>query len=147
MTVLNKLSSVDPSEMPLVIDGKTVSGYAAGVQVSIVWDADAWVHERGNDGEDTRFATNNFAAVLTITLAQSSDFNKTLSNLINEDLSTGQRIFVSSFKDLNGQTQLSSAKCFILKYADVSVGNTGQNRVWRIKCTNLRGDIGGNTAQ
>ena len=146
MTLVNKLSNIDPAGNINVVDGQPLSGYIKGVFTSIVFNSDAFTPEKGSDGEDNRFLANDFSAVATITLMQSSDSNDYLSDLHNEDLSTAKKIFTFTHKDSNGSTLLESSRCYILKFADVTIGNTSQGRAWRIHCPNLKGKVGGNTA-
>jgi hypothetical protein len=146
MATVKKTSNYDPAQVILVVDGETISGYAAGTQLSITWNNDFWTDEVGNDGEDTRIKGNNFSALITCNLMQSSDSNDILSAIVNEDIINSNRIFEVRVRDLLGTTELSSSKCRLKRYADVNFANTGQPRPWRIYCPNLTGVVGGNTS-
>jgi hypothetical protein len=146
MTV-KKTSTIDPDENSLIFDGHLVAGYAKGTQVTISYSEDAFTEVVGNDGEVSRTKSNVRSATVEVTVLQSSFTNDAFSDRHNEDLLNGNKVVQLSFKDNRGTTTLDGSGAYIKKFADVTISDTTESRVWTIFVSYLEGKVGGNFNQ
>ncbi len=142
-----RTSTINPDEVSFILDDHLVDGYTNGTQISVVYNNDGFIPFVGNTGETARVATNDYSAIIEVTLMQSSLSNDVFSEKHNTDLRNGDNVFDVAFKDNKGTTTLDGSGAYILKFADVTIGNTVESRVWRVYVGYLEGVVGGNFTQ
>lgn len=91
---------------------------------------DSWSVEYGADGQITRVNKCIDFAKFTVHLAQSSKTNDKLSAFWNADRITGASIFPFALRDGSGSSFALADQAFILKPANLSMGNTVKERIW-----------------
>jgi len=136
-------STINPAEFPFVFGSHLVAGYTKGTQIGIVYNVDGFTYFKGNDGEGARVMSNDRSAIITLTLHQNSLSNKILSDFHTADLSNGNGVTDVSFRDLRGTTEGTGTGASIMKFADITIGDTVTDRVWRIWVDHYSGIVGG----
>lgn len=114
----------------LVTFGPVIMGGFAKDMIEIECPEDSWAVEVGADGEVTRINKSIDHAKITVTLAQSSDTNDKLSAIWNMDKITGAGVFPFAFKDGSGRSFTLASQAFIMKPANLSIGNSAKDRTW-----------------
>ena len=137
-------ATVDPLSLHAIMGGKTISGFAPGSFISVVYDVDAFTRLIGVDGEGAWFKSANRAALITLTLMQSSQSNDVLSAFHLADLNTPNGLLVPfSLREANGTTLLVAEKARVIKLPDVGYSDSVESRAWAIGTTRLEGVVGG----
>lgn len=98
------VATYDPKKVIITYGGIPIGGYADGTFVEVAPNAETWTKKVGADGEVVRSESNDNTHTVTLTLQQSSESNKYLSNCKNMDKLTGQGMQSLSITDLNGET-------------------------------------------
>lgn len=140
------LRSYNSNNISISFAGIDFSEFADGNFLEIAYDSDQFTSVVGTDGTVSRSKTNDKRATITIRLMQTSPTNDVLSALANVDLLTDGGSGVGAFlvTDSQGTTLLSSANCWISKFADINYGREAQERAWTFQCDDLQAFIGGN---
>lgn len=137
-------ATIDPSALHVILGGHRVSGYAPGTFVSIVYDVDTFVKTIGVDGEGAWFKNANLAAIITLTLMQSSDSNDILTGFYLADRAApGGVLLPMAVGEANGRSNFVTDKARIMKLPDSVWADTIQSRAWAIGTTKLEGAVGG----
>lgn len=140
------VSTFDPKDLIIVVGEVPISGYADGTFLEITQDAQQFTKTTGADGYTTRVKSNNYGAVATITLAQTSPSNDMLSLLASVDRLTNKGIFPILIKDINGTTIIFSGTAWIQQIPDAVYGNEINTRAWVIDMAEADTFLGGNGA-
>lgn len=138
------VSTFDPKSVVVTIGGITISGYADGTFLEITADTPQFTKITGADGYVTRVKSNDYGAVLTLTLSQSSPSNDVLSALFNADRLSNAGVVPILIKDLSGTTVIFAATGWIQQFPDTAFGNEINDRAWVIDLANADLFIGGN---
>lgn len=137
-------ATIDPSALHVIMGGHRVSGYAPGTFVSVIYDVDAFVKTIGVDGEGAWFKSANLAAVLTLTLMQSSQSNDILSAFhISDRSAPGGLLRPLAINESNGTSAYITDKARVMKLPDSLWADSVQSRAWAIGTTRLDGFVGG----
>lgn len=101
--------------------------------------SDAFEDVAGTDGEVTRTKTNDRRATVTLTLMQTSDWNKALSLLHEADKNTagGTGVLPLLIKDNNGIGIWTAKDAWIVKAPDLTFDRTATSREWQFRCAAL----------
>ncbi len=140
----NKVASYNPAEVDVIVAGFMLTGFADGTFVDIERDTDTFEDVAGANGEVARVMKNDKRGNITITLMQTSDDNKTLSNLHLADESTGSGVFPVLVKDNSGDSIFSGAVCWIKKPAKAGYSKGVETREWSIRAAHLIPFVAGN---
>lgn len=138
------LRTYDPKEVAVIINGQTLSGFADGTFVTVERDEDSWSLSIGTDGEGARAKSNNKSGTITVTLQQTSDSNKILSDLALADELTSTGTFPVLIKDASGYSIHSAEIAWIQKPATAEYAREAGNREWVIRTHELYTYSGGN---
>lgn len=138
------VATFDPKSVVVSIGGVTMSGYADGTFLEITADTPQFTKITGADGYVTRVKSNDYGAVMTLTLSQSSPSNDVLSALFNADRLTNAGVVPILIKDLSGTTVIFAATGWIQQFPDTAFGNEINDRSWVIDLANADLFIGGN---
>jgi hypothetical protein len=143
---------LDPKKYTVSLAGFLISGYAPGTVIEVARDEDDWLDEAGADGEVAVMSNADERGTVTLTLMQSSASNDILSGLaaVNKGgtiagLSVGKGSLQVKDQSPTGRMICSSETAWVMKPADVTLGNEIQTRVWKIRCAKLNMFVGGNT--
>lgn len=136
--------TVDPKNVIITIGGVPMSGFADGTFLEITPDTQQFTKVIGADGFATRVKTNNYGAVMTLTLSQSSPSNDVLSSLLAADRLSNTGVVPILVRDLSGTTVIFSATGWIQQFPDTSYANTINNRAWVLDLVDIDVFIGGN---
>ncbi len=137
-------ATIDPLSLHCIVGGHRVSGFAPGSFLSVVYDVDAFTRLIGVDGEGAWFKSANRAALVTITLIQSSQSNDVLSGFHIADLNTPNGLLIPfSLREQNGTTLLVAPQARVIKLPDVTYSDSVESRAWSIGTTRLEGALGG----
>lgn len=138
------VKTYDPQQVSLSLGGQIASGFADGTFINIERDEDTFTKVSGADGEVSRAKSANTAALLTLTLAQTSPYNDILSAFAALDELDGSGIVPMILKDGSGRTVASSAAAWIRKPPAAPFGKEVDNREWAIDLGKTLFFIGGN---
>lgn len=138
------LSTYDPRQVLVNIGGVPISGFADGAFVEIVSNSQQFTQVVGADGFTTRIKSNDYSAVMTLTLSQTSPSNDVLSAFFNLDKATNAGVFPVLIKDIEGNTLIFSATGWIQQFPDISFSNEISNRAWSIALVDLDLFLAGN---
>lgn len=137
-------ATIDPSALHVIFGGHRVSGYMPGTFVSVIYDVDAFTKLIGVDGEGAWFKNANLAALVTLTLMQSSQSNDVLSAALTLDRAApGGILTPMSVAEVNGTSHFVTEKARVMKLPDSVWADTVQGRAWVIGTTRLNGIVGG----
>lgn len=119
-------------------------GFGDGVFIKIDRDTDAFSDVVGTDGEVTRNANKDDRATAILTLMQSAESNKTLSELHNNDKNAPGGSGVGRFlvEDLNGDTVHEGPQCWIMAEPNPAYGREAAAWEWKIRIAKLKNDFG-----
>lgn len=134
----------DPKSVIITIGGVPISGYADGTFLEIVADTQQFTKVIGADGYTTRVKSNNYGALATLTISQSSPSNDVLSGFLALDRASNAGIVPVLIKDLSGSTIFFAGTGWIRQFPDVTFGNEINNRAWQIDLAEADIFVGGN---
>ena len=138
----------DPKQVILTVGGFPIGGYADGTFIQHEYDEDAFAKVTGADGFSSRAKSQNNDSMLTITLAQTSPSNNTLSALALADKLSNTGVVPVVMKDVGGtpggETTLFSANGWVRKQANLEYGKEITNREWILDLTDTDLLVGGN---
>ena len=141
------VATFDPKSVIVTIGGVAMSGYADGTFLEIVADQQQFTKVTGADGYTTRVKSNDYGALMTLTLSQSSPSNDVLSGFLALDRASNLGVVPILIKDLSGTTIMFSGTGWIRQFPDVSFANEINNRAWQIDLAEADIFIGGNGVQ
>ena len=121
-------------------------GWADGEFFTLEQNEKTFDAVHSTDGMVTRFRTNNYSAIATIKLIQSSPINIALSAQFNLDRVTpgGAGIVPLLVKDGSGDSIFAAEECWIEQEPNVSYDRNPTSREWVIYCANIKRVDGGN---
>lgn len=134
----------DPKAVIVTIGGVPMSGFADGTFLEITADVPQFTKTTGADGYVTRVKSNDYGAVMTLTLSQSSPSNDVLSAIFNADRLTNAGVVPILIKDMSGTSVIFAATGWIQQFPDTSFGNEINDRAWIFDLANADLFIGGN---
>lgn len=129
----------DGKQVLVSVGDRQISGYADGDFVSLTPRSQVNEDYVGTDGEVTIASVNDPRVDVTITLAQSSQSNDILSELLALG---GQHRFVA--RDLLGTTNVEG-KCWFRQEPEVTFGRSVGTRAWQLTVEKKSSFIGGNS--
>lgn len=144
------LASYSPEDVVIVLStngfSHTVNGYADGSFVSITRLLLGSEPYSSSDNSNARVVRANKNASITLSLAQTSESNDILSQLLKNDSITRDSTWLFSvlIKDNTGRSEYFSRQCYIGGHPDSNFSTAIDNRDWMIHCTKLEQNIGGN---
>ncbi len=138
------LRTFDPKSVVVTIGGVPMSGYADGTFLEISSDNQQFTKVTGADGYTTRVKSNNYGAVMTLTLSQSSPSNEVLSGFLALDRISNAGVVPVLVKDMSGTTVFFSGTGWIQQFPDTSFGNEINNRAWVIDLAEAEIFVGSN---
>ncbi len=144
----NTLITYSAKGVLITVDGIPLEGIGPDTFVSIEVP-EAWTSASSGDGKlVARAETNEAMTSLTITLAQGSASNQTLTNLYNLDKTTeGGRVFSILITDTNGGDEFFAEKAWISKPANLDFGKETGTREWSLQAAFFTYNVGGGTAR
>lgn len=133
------LKSYDPKKVSISLADGIIDGFAEGEFLNIAYDEDQVGLTIGSDGEGARVITNILSATITVTLLQTSESNRFLNALWNQDRLTAKGKGKFNVKDNgpDGQEQASAENCWIMKHPDIVYSNGIESRAWTLQTENL----------
>ena len=138
------LHTYDPKQVSVVVGGATLSGYADDTFVEVARDEDMWALNIGADGEGARSKSNNRSGTVTITLQQTSEGNRILSDLAVADELTNSGVFPCLVKDSSGASIHVAEQAWVQKMPDSAYARESGTREWVIRTDSLSTFVGGN---
>lgn len=139
-----EVRTYDPKKVVLTIGGIPIGGYADGTFIAFEHDEDAFNKVTGADGITSRSKTNNYAGMMTITLAQTSPSNNVISGFAIADKLTNSGIVPVIAKEVGGTTVVFSANGWVRKQANLEYSKEITDREWVLDLANVDVVIGGN---
>lgn len=136
--------SYDPKDVVISISGVPMSGFADGTFLEITADTQQFTKVVGADGYTTRVKSNNYGAVMTLTLSQTSPSNDILSGILALDRAANRGVVPVLIKDMSGTTIFFAGTGWIQQFPDVTYGNEINNRAWAFDLAEVDIFIGGN---
>lgn len=136
----------DPGQVIFNVNGRDVSGYAAGSFIEVERNKDAFTLVVGSDGEHTRVKSQDRSGIFKCTLQQSSPLNDYFTSLANQDELTSNAAVPIFLKDANGTTIAQAQKGWVKKKASSTYGDNVENREWTFETGNLNYTVGGENA-
>lgn len=134
-----------PSEVSLTIALLyDVQGFSSDSLISIAKDADYFSTNVGAAGGVERTHISNDVYTLEVTLSQTSPTNTILSSMASIDQLSRLVVFPIFAKDSSGSSLFLATSCWIESPPDVTYSGDLENRVWRIKCSEMVFSVGGN---
>lgn len=124
-------------------------GTADGTFLNIVTQEQAFTSVAGADGGVARTRNHNRIAVATVTLMQTSDVNRRLGLIYNDDRNAVNGRGVGPFRveDLGGSMVGLAPRSFISNDPDVTLADTVQNRAWEITLSDWNPTHAGSPSQ
>tara|TARA_R110000744_G_C19371770_1_gene563158 strand:+ start:30278 stop:30799 length:522 start_codon:yes stop_codon:yes gene_type:complete len=144
------LASYSPEDVAIVISAGDIShvinGYVDGTFVNITRLVLGSEPYSGADVTNARVVRSNKNASVTLSLAQFSESNDILSQLLQLDSQTRDDtwLFSLTIKDNSGRSVYFCRQCYIGGHPDSSFSNSIDSRDWMIHCVKLEQTIGGN---
>jgi arabinogalactan endo-1,4-beta-galactosidase len=137
------IHSFDLSQVTLTLNNQIATGLAEDTMIRLEMDNETFTDNVDSNGDTFRYKNNNHNGKLFIYLNQGSPTNDVLSAVYNVDRQLGNGIFPVLLRDNNGTTVISSIGAFVLKLPPIEFGNTGNNREWVIRMTDVNFFVGG----
>ena len=103
-----------------------------------------WESTEGADGRSSRAYISSNAGRVTITLAQTSDSNATLSGLLSTDTATLKGQFPMYIHDSLGGSTYSASDCWVEGPPSVVLNKGIESYEWSIYCSDLAMYVAGN---
>ncbi len=138
------LSTYDPAQVAVIVNGFTMGGFADGTFVLVERDEDAWSLTVGTDGEATRSKSNNRSGTITITLLNSSDSNTVLDGFANSDEVSNAGVVTVFIKDNSGTTLATAEQAWVQRKASTEFAREATEREWVLRTGELILSPGGN---
>lgn len=134
-----------PDKVSLIISGYVVSGI---LEMSLEFNSDAFVMQRGIRGQNTRIYNSDSSARLTVEVLQTSPTNDILFQIVKQDKATKSARLDLVISDLSGHTILQSDSAYVTNYPNMRLSTGFNPRVWtfdmlRITDSNLTGGTTG----
>lgn len=127
-----------PSQVSLQVSGYQLGGL---VSIRVSFNSPTYTLIKGIRGWNTRVRNVDTSVTIDIEVLQTSVTNDVLSNIVTEDLRTGNGRLQVSLSDLDGTTKIQSANGYLEKNADFEFANQIRNKSWRIVLLNT--EVGG----
>ena len=129
----------DFSKVSVIIGTRSITGFENGTDITCERNEDSFMPKVDVDGGVTRARSNNSSGRITFTLAQYSEHNKYLQDLMNLDERTGAGVIPVKIVDRqNPSTELViSLQAWIAKPANKVFGMESGPREWAIDCADL----------
>lgn len=137
------MKAYDPTEVSIIANANTITGFADGTFVEISREADFSSDVAGADGEVARAINNDKRGNIVVTLLQSSLGNAILDDLYKQQEQKKLTKFPVMVKNSSGADIYSAADAWILKPADAGFSKGIESRVWTIRCAVLEMTNGG----
>ena len=131
------LHTYDPSQVVVTYGGVIISGFADGEFLNIDQDNESFTMISGADGKASRAKSSDFTGTVTITLAQTSESNKYLTGVHNQDKASNSGALPLQIHDLSGNSIAFAPQAYIEKMPTVSYGKEVGERAWTLKCADL----------
>lgn len=144
------LASYSPEDVVIILSNgqfsHTVNGTADGTFVNITRLIPGSEPYSGADVTHARVVRANLGATITFSLAQTSESNDILSQLLKNDSITRDNTWLFSvlIKDNTGRSRYFSRQCYIGGHPDTTFSTSIENRDWMVHCTKLEQNLGGN---
>ena len=119
-----------------ISDGQSlrVSGFDDGEFISVVMDEDDMILRKGSDNTTSVAASNNSAATVTLTLAETSDSNNFLYTLRNANLITlGLGFFSFNMKCTTTGELFTAPEMWVMKPPDSPKAREVSPRAWSLQ--------------
>ena len=127
------VSTYDPENVNVVVDGFIVTGFADGTFVNVEQEEENYVSYVGAKGEVARSKNANKTGHITLTLKHTSPSNAVLNRLANS-----KGTFAASVIDQNDSSFTAGGpECWIEKPASIERGKEISEREWVIKVAEL----------
>lgn len=133
----------DPAQCIFTLAGIEIKGYAPGSKIAATFP-ELYNKVVGLDGEVARGKTNNKTSQWKISLMQTSVSNRVLMEMFNaDDSAPGGTIVPLFFKNLNGDTIITSAAAWIVGLPDFTLAAEVGVNEWTVDCGETITYIGG----
>lgn len=139
---MNRVDTIDPKSVTVVVDGKIIEGFGPD-QIVIERESNQIEDEIGADGDVARRVTNDRRGTITLSLLQTSRSNLILSSLAVADELTGDIIFAVAIRDQRGRDVHLAPNAWIRKMPRTTYRAGVEMRVWEIRTSNLNMLVGG----
>lgn len=134
-----------PSEVSLTIALLyDVKDFSEDSMININKDTDYFSTNVGAAGGVERTHIPNDVYTLEISLSQTSPTNTILSSMASIDQLSRLVVFPIFAKDSSGSSLFLATSCWIESPPDVPYSSSLEDRVWRIKCSEMVFNVGGN---
>lgn len=138
------IATYTPSEVTLTLAGHVAEGWDS---ISVKRNTVAFRHIPGIRGSGTRVRIKDSSAVLQIEVAQTSNTNTILSQILQLDLSQGTGRIELMLRDPNGDYVFQSNTGYVAGYPESGFQGDITTRVWTINCQTSSLFVGGNANQ
>lgn len=127
----------DPDRISVTLNGKNITGFAAGTFVRVERETDSFTKKVGAKGDTTRVRSRNKSGMVTITLLAASPSNTLLNALLRQDEKFGTGYGELQVINLNGDVVCSAPNAWVKKFPNVEYGDDDSDREWVLECDNL----------
>lgn len=138
------LKTYDPKQVHVIVNGRSLTGFADGTFVKVSRDEDTFKLQVGADGEACRTKSNNRSGTYELTLQQSSEGNKILSDIALADETSNSGVVAVMVKDGSGNSLHTSESAWVQKPSDAEYGKDAGSRTWVLRTDDLVTYNGGN---
>lgn len=144
------VGNLSPGEVAVTLTGVginlTLEGFMDGTFISAERTEDAFSYQGGSDGNGTRILNSDKSGTITLSLLQSANHNKDLSERLILDEASGEGAFAINVRDSFGSDIISSLVAWVQQTPVAAWSKDGdEGREWVIACGNLQMKLGGNT--
>lgn len=140
------MKAYDPSEVSVIVNGNTITGFADGTFVEVSRDTDFSTDVAGADGEVARAVQNDKRGNIVITLLQTSLGNAILSDIYQQQEDKKISSFASLVKNSSGADLHTAKDSWVLKPANAPFSKGIETREWTIRCASVSMLNGGQEA-
>lgn len=129
-----RLAVYDSDEVHVIIGGFPITDLRAETFISVTQRNDRYTEDEGADGGVVRNATHSRLYDISLTLLGGSSENTALSVILLADSIQPNATGIVSFllQDNNGDTVLTTDKCWIKKQPDVEFGMQRGDVTWEL---------------
>lgn len=139
------VTTYDPRNLVVIFGLERIHGFSEDDMITITPSGDGSTKYVGADGEVGRSIDPNNTFEVTITLAQTSSSNDTLSAYRELDRATGKGLLPLAIKDLSGTTVFAASQAWVQNLPEAKKGRQIDTNEWTIQTGTADAFIGGNS--
>jgi hypothetical protein len=139
------VKTYDPKNLVVIFGLERIHGFSEDDMITVKPNGDGSTIYVGADGEVGRSIDPNGTFEVTISLAQTSASNDTLSTYRELDRATGKGLLPLAIKDLSGTTVFTASQAWVKNLPEAKKGKSIDANEWTIYTGNADAFVGGNS--